>query len=81
MNIKKYILALFGLTILSQGPLFAKSIAIPVDSIFKHITGISEIRVIGYDGDSIMNYINIESRDTLKLDCGWKKFNESSKAN
>ncbi|MFM9984415.1 MAG: hypothetical protein ACKVOK_04235 [Flavobacteriales bacterium] len=78
MNVKKYILALFGLTILSQGPLFAKTIPIPVDSIFKHIRGIFEIKVIGYDGDSIMNYIDSESQDTIQLDCKWKKFSESS---
>lgn len=76
MNVKKYILVLFGLTILSQGPIFAKSIAFSVDSIFEHITGLSEIKVISYDGDSIMNYIDIESQDTLKLDCKWKKFSE-----
>jgi hypothetical protein len=78
MNVKKYIIALFGLMLLSQGPLFAKTLPIPVDSIFKHITGIFEIKVIGYDGDSIMNYIDIESQDTLILDCKWKKYSEPS---
>ena len=78
MNVRKYIIALLGLMIISQNQLFAKTIPIPVDSIFNHITDISEIKVIGYVGDSIMNYIDIESGDTLKLDCKWKKYSESS---
>ncbi len=78
MNVKKNIIALFGLAIFCQGQLFAKTIPIPVDSIFNHITDITEIKVIGYVGDTIMNYIDIESQDTLKLDCKWKKYSESS---
>jgi hypothetical protein len=78
MNLRSYIIALLGLTIISHSQLSAKTIPIPVDSIFNHITDISEIKVIGYVGDSIMNYIDIESQDTLKLDCKWKKYSESS---
>jgi hypothetical protein len=78
MNVRIYIIAFFGLTIISHTQLSAKTIPIPVDSIFNHITGISKIKVIGYVSDLIMNYIDIESQDTLKLDCKWKKYSESS---
>jgi hypothetical protein len=78
MRAKRYIILLLGLTILNHTQLFAKTIPIPVDSIFNHMTDISEIKVIGYVGDSIMKYIDNESQDTLKLNCKWKKYSESS---
>lgn len=78
MSVRKHIITLLGLMIISHSQLSAKTIPIPVDSIFNHITDISEIKVIGYVGDSIINYIDIESGDTLKLDCKWKKYSESS---
>lgn len=78
MSIKRYIIVLLGLTIICHSQLSAKTIPIPVDFIFNHITNISEIKVIGYIGDSIMNYIDIESHDTLEFECKWKKYSESS---
>lgn len=78
MSVRKHIITLFGLMIISHSQLSAKTIPIPVDSIFKHITDISEIKVIGFVCDSIMKYIDIDSGDTLKLDCKWKKYSESA---
>lgn len=77
-NCKRKIIALLGLVMFCQGQLHAKSIFIPVDSIFNHIKEITEIKVVGYTGDSVMNYIDIKSQDTLKLNCKWKKYSESS---
>lgn len=78
MKTKNYIILILGLMIGNLGQLFAKTIPIPVDSIFNHITDISEITVVGYVGDTIMRYIDNKSQDTLKLDCKWKKYSLSS---
>lgn len=77
MNKKTFFTALIILTTLIQGRCFGKTIPIPVDSIFNHIKSLSEIKVIGYVGDTLMNYIDIESQDTFQLDCKWKKYSEA----
>ncbi|MCB9263336.1 MAG: hypothetical protein H6607_13265 [Flavobacteriales bacterium] len=71
------ILALFALTILAQHQIVAKTIPISVDSTFAHIETITEIKVIGYTGDSIMQYVDIKNHDTLALECKWKQYGES----
>lgn len=78
MSTIRNLFVLFGLTTCIHCQTFAKAILIPVDSIFNNISNISEIKVIGYLGDSIMEYINIGSQDTFKLYCKWKDYSESS---
>jgi hypothetical protein len=73
----RFLCSLLLLSSLTQGQCFGKTIPIPVDSIFNHIKSLSEIKVIGYVGDTLMNYIDIESQDTLQLDCKWKKYSEA----
>lgn len=78
MKISSGILLTLGLTISLFSQSFAKTFLIPVEEVFESIIHIEEITVTGYIGDSIMTYIDIESQDTLKLDCKWKKYNDSS---
>lgn len=76
-EIKQIALAI-GLILSIPSLTCAKAILIPVKDVFKSLTNIEKIKIIGYAGDSIMTYINLRNRDTLNLDCNWKKYSESS---
>lgn len=71
-------IAIIGLTICIPIYTFSKSIPLPVDSIMANITSISQIKIIGYPGDTIMTYVDIEKQDTMELNCKWKFYSESS---
>lgn len=74
----KKVLAIIGLMTLFQPESTTKTFPIPVKAIFESITDISEIKVLGYVNDSIMTYVDFRKQDTLKLNCKWKRYSESS---
>ncbi|PCJ67678.1 MAG: hypothetical protein COA58_00650 [Bacteroidetes bacterium] len=79
MKRKGQIVLTLGLMLIFQSSSFARSTLIPVDSIMNSLTSVKDIRVIEYVGDSVMIYIDTASLDTFKMDCKWKKLNESAK--
>lgn len=78
MRISRNKLLIIGLVVFVQSYSCAKTIPIPVEKVFETTTQIRDIEVVGYIGDSILTYIDLGSRDTLELDCKWKKYSESS---
>ncbi|AFM04743.1 hypothetical protein Fleli_2371 [Bernardetia litoralis DSM 6794] len=72
------ILLTVGLTFFVQSHSFSKTIPIPVEKVFENVKQTLDIKVIGYIGDSIMTYVNINNQDTLNLDCKLKNYSESS---
>ena len=78
MNRFRNILMIVGLILFVQSQTFAKTLPIPVEKVFETIERIRDIKVVRYIGDSVMTYIDMKNHDTLKLDCKWKKYSESS---
>lgn len=74
----KQIALTVGLIFLIHSLSYARAILIPVEEVFKTLTNIEEIKIIGYTGDSIMTYTNLGNQDTFNLNCNWKKYSESS---
>lgn len=74
----KQIALTIGLILSMHSWSYAKAILIPVEEVFKSLTNIEEIRVIGYLGDTVMTYTNLSSQDTFQLYCNWKEYSESS---
>jgi hypothetical protein len=67
-----------SLLALLQAHSFSKTILVPVGQIFESVSSIKEIQIIEYTGDSIMSYVDLKNKDTLQLDCSWKKYADLS---
>ena len=78
MTISRKIVLIVGLALFVPSQSFAATLPIPVEKVFESLEQIRDIKVVNYIGDSIMTYIDMESHDTLQLDCKWKKYSESS---
>lgn len=75
--ITKLTFILLGIAIFSKKS-FSKAILIPVDEVFKSVSYVKEIKVLEYVGDTVMVYCDLKTNDTLRLECKWKKYSESS---
>ncbi len=75
---KKYTLLIICFNLLFAFGTLAKSTIIPVDSIFKNITQIREVKVLFYTGDTTVSLLDIVQGDTIELDCRDEKLRYDS---